>query len=189
MRGDRHCRKNHRSKGDGMIPELSGRARRLGDRVNTDYIISSSRKKESLDPHELKQWLFEAVDPALAASLRPGDLLVAGEAFGCGSAMEVAVTVVQAAGIPAVVARSFSRSYYRNAINNGLIPVECDTSGIGEGDHLALRIGAGGVRVVNDTNGAEVHANPFPPFVLDILETGGLVPYLRARGGFKEVPA
>jgi 3-isopropylmalate/(R)-2-methylmalate dehydratase small subunit len=174
-----------------MISELRGRARRLGDRVNTDYVISSSRKKETLDPHELKRWLLEAVDPEFAASVREGDLLVADEAFGCGSAMEVAVTVVLAAGIRAVVARSFSRTYYRNAINNGLIPVECDTSAIREGDAIAVRIGAGGgmadagtVLVVNETTGAKVPARPLPPFVLGILEAGGLVPYLRKHGGF-----
>ena len=169
-----------------MISEMRGRARRLGDRVNTDYIISSSRKKETLDPHQLKRWLLEEVDPGFAASVREGDLLVADEAFGCGSAMEVAVTVVLAAGIRAVVARSFSRTYYRNAINNGLIPVECDTAGIREGDALALRVGPGGVVVVNETTGAEIRARALPPFVLGILEAGGLVPYLRARGGFAE---
>lgn len=166
--------------------DLKGRVRRLGDRVNTDYIISSSRKKETLDPQQLKRWLLEAVDPAFAASVQPGDLLVADEAFGCGSAMEVAVTVVLAAGIEAVVAKSFSRTYYRNAINNGLIPVECDTDGIGEGNFMTLHIGAEGVTVSNDTTGKKVAARPFPPFVLAILEAGGLVPYLRSNGGFRE---
>jgi len=168
----------------GTFRELRGRARRLGDRVNTDYLISSSRKKESLDPHELKRWLLESLDPAFAASVREGDLLVADEAFGCGSAMEVAVTVVLAAGIEAVLARSFSRTYYRNAINNGLIPVECDTSHIGEGDQLRVRLGVEEVEVVNETRGVRVRARPLPPFVHEILEAGGLVPYLRARGRF-----
>jgi 3-isopropylmalate/(R)-2-methylmalate dehydratase small subunit len=170
----------------GTATELRGRARRLGDRVNTDYIISSSRKKETLDPYELKKWLLEAVDPGFAASVREGDILVADEAFGCGSAMEVAVTVVLAAGIRAVAARSFSRTYYRNAINNGLVPLECDTSGIREGDALTVRIHAGGAMVTNETTGAEFAARPLPPFVLGILEAGGLVPYLRDRGGFEE---
>jgi 3-isopropylmalate/(R)-2-methylmalate dehydratase small subunit len=165
---------------------IRGRARRLSDRVNTDYIISSSRKKETLDPHELKRWLLEDVDPEFAASVQDTDLLVAGEAFGCGSAMEVAVTVVQAAGIKAVVAKSFSRTYFRNAINNGLIPVECDTSDIREGDELSIQVGPEGVLVVNATTGAEVEASPLPLFVLGILEAGGLVPFLRDRGGFSE---
>jgi 3-isopropylmalate/(R)-2-methylmalate dehydratase small subunit len=169
-----------------MTSELRGRARRLGDRVNTDYIISSGRKKETLDPYELKHWLLEEVDPEFAASVRDTDLLVADEAFGCGSAMEVAVTVVQAAGIKAVVAKSFSRTYYRNAINNGLVPVECDTSGIREGDELTIQVGPDSVVVANATTGADIRARPLPPFVLGILEAGGLVPYLRERGGFAE---
>ena len=167
-----------------MISEIRGRARRLGDRVNTDYIISSSRKKETLDPHELKRWLLESVDPDFAASVADTDLLVAYEAFGCGSAMEVAVTVVLAAGIRAVLAKSFSRTYFRNAINNGLIPVECDTSSIRESDELSIQVEDGRVRVINKTSGAEIQASPIPPFVVEILEAGGLVPYLRAQGGF-----
>jgi len=171
------------------VNSIDGRARCLGDRINTDYIISSSRKKESLDPKELSRWLLEAVDPCFAASIRPGDILVAGESFGCGSAMEVAVTVVKAAGIPAVLAQSFSRTYYRNAINNGLVPVECDTSMIGEADLLSIRFDTTLVRVVNESTGAEVQAKPFAPFLLRILEAGGLAAYLTARGRFEEAGA
>ncbi len=167
---------------------LTGRARRLGDRINTDYIISSSRKKESLDPHELKRWLLEVVDPGFAASIRTGDIIVAGESFGCGSAMEVAVTVVKATGIPAVLAQSFSRTYFRNAINNGLLPVECDTSGVCEADELSLRVDERRVSVVNESSGTEIDAKPLPPFVLQLLDAGGLVPYLKTRGRFLEAP-
>jgi 3-isopropylmalate/(R)-2-methylmalate dehydratase small subunit len=80
------------------------------------------------------------VSPAFAASVQSGDLIVAGRNFGCGSAMEVAVTVIQAAGIHAVVARSFARSFFRNAINNGLLVVECDTSSFQEGDRVSIDV-------------------------------------------------
>jgi 3-isopropylmalate/(R)-2-methylmalate dehydratase small subunit len=156
--------------------------------VNTDYIIASSRKKETLDPHRLRTWLLESVDPSFAASVEPGDILVAGEAFGCGSAMEVAVTVVQAAGIRAVVAKSFSRTYFRNAINNGLLPVACDTGFVREGERISVRVGPGGCEVESVDRGITMPAAPLPPFVLRILEVGGLVPYLRDGGAFGDAP-
>ena len=171
----------------GTVLEFRGRARRLGDGVDTDTIIASVRKKETIDPHELKRWLLETLDPTWAASVRPGDIVVAGEAFGCGSAMEVAVTTVMAAGIQAVVARSFSRTYFRNAMNNGLLPVECDTSAFAEGDALTVRVTAGDVRVIHEGTGTVVQARPLAPFVLEIVQAGGLVPYLRERGRFEEV--
>jgi len=163
---------------------FAGRARLLGNDVNTDYIISSTRKKESLDPVVLRQFLLETLDPAFASSIAPGDLLVAGKNFGCGSAMEVAVTVVVAAGIRAVLARSFSRTYYRNAINNGLIPVECDTRGIDEGDDLSVLLDDAGVQVLDRSQARAIEAVALPGIMLDILNEGGLAPYFRKHHDF-----
>src|SRR5439155_2097332 len=132
-----------------MTARIEGRARVFGDDVNTDYIISSARKKETIDEQMLKRYLLETVDPSFAASVRDGDVLVAGRNFGCGSAMEVAATVILAAGIRAVIAQSFARTFYRNAINNGLLPVECDTSAIVEGDQLTVRLADTRVEVAN----------------------------------------
>ncbi len=112
-----------------MSRRIEGRVRRLGDHVNSDYIIASRRKRETLDESELKRYLLEGVDPAFAASVRPGDILVAGRNFGCGSAMEVAATVILAAGFTVVVAETFARAFYRNAVNNGLMPVAAPTAG------------------------------------------------------------
>jgi 3-isopropylmalate/(R)-2-methylmalate dehydratase small subunit len=167
-----------------MTIELGGRARLVGDDVNTDYIIASSRKKETLDPHVLKRYVFETLDPAFAATVGPGDLLVAGRNFGCGSAMEVAVTVLLAAGIRAVLARSFARTYYRNAINNGLIPIECDTGGLREGARLRAVLDDAGVRVMDDAGRREIVGRPLPSIVLGILREGGLVPYFRLHHDF-----
>ena len=166
-----------------MDIELTGRARRLGDDVNTDYIIASTRKRDTLDENELARYLLETLDPGFAASLRAGDVLVAGRNFGCGSAMEIAATVILAAGIRAVIASSFARTFYRNAINNGLVPVESDTSSIAEGDALVVRLGDDEARVENRRTGRLTPARPLPPFMRGILESGGLVAYLREHGG------
>jgi 3-isopropylmalate/(R)-2-methylmalate dehydratase small subunit len=194
------------------VNQINARARRLGDNVNTDYIISSSRKRETIDAGVLKQYLLEAVDPAFAASVRPGDVLVAGRNFGCGSAMEVAATVILASGIRAVLAQSFARAFFRNAINNGLMPIEIDINGIREGDRLVIRApaapredsessnagarasGGGAPRALKEDDhvvvticdtGTTLTAPAWPPIVRDILTSGGLVPYLRREGRFR----
>lgn len=163
---------------------IEGRARLLGSDINTDYIISSSRKKQSLDPDVLKKYLLESIDPHLAASVAPGDLLVAGRNFGCGSAMEVAVTVLLAAGIRAVLTPSFARTYFRNAINNGLVPVECETAGIDEGDRLTVALDGAGARIENHTRGTVIAGATWPEIMLSILNAGGLVPYFRKYHDF-----
>jgi 3-isopropylmalate/(R)-2-methylmalate dehydratase small subunit len=162
---------------------LSGRARILGDDINTDYLISSRRKKESLDPQVLRRYLLEDVDPGFAQSVVDGDILVAGQNFGCGSAMEVAVTVVLGAGIRAVVARSFSRTYWRNALNNGLLALVADTSGVAEGDALQVCLDrpTPELRVISQF-GRSIACEPMPDFMLAMREAGGLVPYLRMHG-------
>jgi len=157
---------------------LEGRARRFGDNVNTDYIIASTRKRDTIDEQVLKQWLLETLDPAFAASVREGDMIVAGHNFGCGSAMEVAVTVILAAGIKALIAQSYSRTFYRNAINNGLIPVQCDTSAFEEGDRLSVQLEGAEPSVANHTKNLTLAGVPISGIMLDILGHGGLVPYM-----------
>jgi 3-isopropylmalate/(R)-2-methylmalate dehydratase small subunit len=164
---------------------FEGRTRRFSDHVNTDYIISSARKRETLDVAVLKQFLFEAIDPAFAASVRDGDVIVAGRNFGCGSAMEIAATVILGAGIPVVLAETFSRTFYRNAINNGLVPVECDTAGMAEGDRLAVRLSDAGAEVTNRRTGRVVAGAALPGIMREILASGGLVGYLRSHGRFR----
>ncbi len=163
---------------------IAGRARKFGDDINTDYIISSLRKKETLEPHELKKFLFAAIDPTFAESVQPDDLVVAGKNFGCGSAMEVAVTVMLASGIEAVLAKSFARTYYRNAINNGLVPIECDTENIREGDRITIVIDGEGVSVRNEDTEITSVGHALAGVPMEILTAGGIVPYMRERGGF-----
>jgi 3-isopropylmalate/(R)-2-methylmalate dehydratase small subunit len=168
-----------------MKISIEGRARLVGDDVNSDYIISSSRKKETIDPQELKRHLLETLDPSFARSVQPADLLVAGKNFGCGSAMEIAVLVLLASGIKVVLADSFARTFYRNAINNGLIPIECNTKGIHEGDRLIMSLDEGAVLVRNETRGQELVGSPFPAIILDLATAGGLVPYFKIHHDFE----
>lgn len=170
-----------------MHIRLEGRARVFGDDVNTDYIISSTRKRETIDSDVLKKYLLETLDPAFAASVQPGDILVAGSNFGCGSAMEVAATVPYAAGFRAVLARSFARTYFRNAINNGLIPVECETGAIREGDRIVVDVDDT-LSVCNETRQVTIPACALPAHMVRILEAGGLVPFFREHRGFQVAP-
>ena len=157
----------------------------VGDDINADYIITSSRKRETTDASRLRHYLLETIDPAFAASVRTGDLLVAGRNFGCGSAMEVAATVILGAGIRAVIARTFARTFYRNAINNGLLPIECDTSRIGEGNALAVRLDGDRATVENLTRRESLPVAVVPPIMLAILENGGLVAAVRRYGSLR----
>lgn len=166
-----------------MLQSFDGRARLLGDDVNTDYIIASTRKRDTLDESVLKRYLLEAIDPAFAASVRAGDVLVAGTNFGCGSAMEIAATVVLAAGIRAVIAKSFSRTFYRNAINNALLPIECDTTAIREGDRLKISVEGDRTSVQLVERGKAIVARPLAPLMAAVLSAGGLVPFVR-QGGY-----
>ena len=165
--------------------KIEGRARLFGDDVNTDYIISSRRKRETIDESRLREFLFEGIDPTFPASVRPDDIIVAGSNFGCGSAMEVAVTVMQSAGIGAVLARSFARSFFRNAINNGLVVIECDTSSIIEGDRLSIELGDAAVVVQIPDRSLVITGMPIPGLMRSILRKGGLVEYLKSEGSFR----
>lgn len=163
---------------------IQGRARIVGADINTDYIVSSRRKRVTIDPDMLREFIFEDYDAAFGQSLVPEDIIVAGKNFGCGSAMEVAVTVVRAAGIKCVIAPSFARAYYRNAINNGLLPIICPTDSIREGDQLSIENGEGALLVTNDTQGKTLNGEPLPSMMIEILNEGGLASYLLKHGDF-----
>jgi 3-isopropylmalate/(R)-2-methylmalate dehydratase small subunit len=176
---------------------IDGRARVFGDDINTDYVISSRRKRDSLDPAVLRQFLFEDVDPNFAASLEPGDLIVAGKNFGCGSAMEIAASVLLGVGMKAVLARSFARTYFRNAVNNGLLPVTCDTREIHEFDRIVVEYPTAPIpelptqceiAVRNQTTGKVIPAEPLSKLLVAILQAGGLAPFFKQHGGFGLVP-
>jgi 3-isopropylmalate/(R)-2-methylmalate dehydratase small subunit len=163
---------------------FTGKVHRFGDDINTDYIISSKRKRDTIDVEILRQYIMEDIRPGFYNELAPGNVIVAGANFGCGSAMEQAAQVIKAAKIPAVVAKSFARVFYRNAINNGVYLVECETDAIKEGDELTLDFAPERTTVSRDRDGLFLTAPPIPTALKAILEAGGLIPFFRQHGRF-----
>lgn len=154
---------------------LGGRSIVFGDNINTDVIIPG-RYLISIDPVELGTHAFEPLGPEVQARLRESPVVVGGRNFGCGSAREQAATCLIGAGVKAVVARSYSRVFFRNAINTGLVAVECPAAvdAVHEGDEVWVDYEAGTVTV-----GGTAHPfAPFPPVLREILEAGGLIEHL-----------
>jgi len=160
--------------------KLVGRVWKHGDNVDTDAIIPARYLNVST-PQELAHHCLEDIDPTFADAVRPGDLIVAGENFGCGSSREHAPLAIKGAGVGCVVARSFARIFYRNAINVGLPVLECPAAvdETEQGHQLEIVLGMGQVR--NLTTGRVYQADPYPPFLMKIIDAGGLVPYTQRR--------
>ncbi|NPV89991.1 MAG: 3-isopropylmalate dehydratase small subunit [Firmicutes bacterium] len=162
--------------------KFTGKAWRFGEDVDTDAIIPA-RYLNTSDAKELAAHVMEDADPDFPSKVKPGDIIVAGKNFGCGSSREHAPIAIQAAGVSCVVAKSFARIFYRNAINIGLPIFECPdgTEGIAEGDVLEVDADQG---VINDqTQGRTYNATPFPEFMQKIMGTGGLINYVKERVG------
>ena len=160
-----------------LATQIEGRVFKFGDNVNSDIIIAG-RYLIYIDPKELAQHAFEMLGEEFPARLREYDILVAGRNFGCGSAREQASTAIKGLGIKAVVAASFARTFYRNAINDGLTIVECPEihAAVEEGDRIAIALSSG--RITH--RGREYAFPQMPESVRRILELGGLANYLKA---------
>lgn len=167
-----------------MRKEKQGRAWVFGDDINTDYIISSRRKRDTLDPVALAKFMMEDIRPGFGLQVNPGDFLVGGRNFGCGSAMEIATSVIIGAGVRAVIAKSFARTFFRNGINGGLLLIETDTGSIRDGDMLLLDLDGESVVLRNVTRGEEYYGTGMSHFLESIVESGGLIPYLSENRGF-----
>ncbi|MDI6819990.1 MAG: 3-isopropylmalate dehydratase small subunit [Candidatus Hodarchaeaceae archaeon] len=150
----------------------------FGDNIDTDQIIAG-RYLVKTDPRELAKHAMETIDPKFATRVRAGDVIIAGRNFGCGSSREHAPVALKAAGISAIVAESFARIFYRNAINQGLPAVVCRRArkGFKSGDEVEIDLEKGMVH--NLTTGKSFKCEPLPEFILRILRAGGMLPYLK----------
>ena len=159
---------------------ISGRVWRYGDHINTDLIIPG-RYLDNYDLRHLAAHAMEDVDVQFAKEVRPGDIMVAGRNFGCGSSREQAPLALKAAGVAAIIAGRASRIFYRNSMNVGLPVVICPEAGrmFEKGDTAEIDLEAGMLR--NARTGESARFNPPPAFLLKILEDGGLVAHLRKR--------
>ena len=165
-----------------METKITGRVWRYGDDVNTDVIFPGKYTYSISDPREMAQHALEDLDPTFVANVQPGDIIVAGKNWGCGSSREQAVTCLKEAGVGAIVARSFARIYFRNAINAGLPIVTCDAvEAVEAGDEVTIDFAAG----IVTTPGGEYAFPPLSPSVMEILEDGGLIPHVRKRLGIE----
>lgn len=163
---------------------LMGRAHKFGDSINTDYIISGKYKFKTLDMDELAKHVMEDLDPDFHSKITPGDFIVAGKNFGLGSSREQAPLAIKHAKISAVIAQSFARIFFRNAINTGLPILICrDADRIDEGDELEVDLSSG--LISNRTKGEEMKAEKLPPIMIKILGDGGLAEHLIKHGGFE----
>ena len=162
---------------------LKAKAFVFGNDINTDYIISGKYKFKSNDMREMAKHAMEELDPNYFERVSPqGGFLVAGTNFGCGSSREQAPLVLINSNTKAVLAQSFARIFYRNAINTGLPLVECDTTRINEGDDLDVDLEAGVVR--NLTTNEDITFAPLPPVMATLLADGGLVAHFNKNEGF-----
>ncbi|MCX7970987.1 MAG: 3-isopropylmalate dehydratase small subunit [Negativicutes bacterium] len=159
---------------------IKGKVWRYGDNVDTDVIIPA-RYLNITDIRQLASHCLEDLDPGFTGKVSPGDIIVAGTNFGCGSSREHAPAVIKQAGVACVVAASFARIFYRNAINIGLPVLEVGeaVSRLTEGDVIEIDAGRG--QIVNLSRGQTISARPLPQFVAEIAACGGLINYVRER--------
>ncbi len=160
--------------------QLEGNAWKFGDNIDTDVIIPA-RYLNTSDQAELAKHCMEDADPAFAGQVQPGDIIVGGSNFGCGSSREHAPLAIKGAGVSCVIARNFAHIFYRNAFNIGLPILECPAAveGIRAGDRVAVDAAAGTIR--NLTTGAAFEAKPIPPFMQEIIAAGGLIEHVKRK--------
>jgi len=162
---------------------LKGRAFKFGDNISTDHIIPGRLAHLRSNLPELAKHVMEDADPTFASRVKAGDFIVGSNNFGLGSSREHAPLVIKMAGVSAILAKSVARIFFRNAINQGLPVLICDTDGIDEGDKLEVDLAAGTVN--NITKADQLTFGKLPEVMLKILDEGGLIPYIKKYGDFR----
>jgi len=163
---------------------LKGESLKLGNNINTDFIISGRYKFSITDIKELSKHIMEDIDPNFYSKIKPGaSFIVAGNNFGMGSSREQAPLVIKESGVLAVIAKSFARIFYRNSFNIGLCLIETDTDKINEHDILDIDLDNGIIK--NVTRNIELKAKPFPGFMQELLKEGGIIKYYQKHGQLK----
>lgn len=161
---------------------IRGKVHKYGSNVDTDVIIPA-RYLNTTDPKELASHCMEDIDAEFVKTVEPGDIIVADDNFGCGSSREHAPISIKASGIGCIIANTYARIFYRNALNTGLPILECPeaVAGISNGDTVEVDLEAG--KITNVTTGKSYQAKPFPPFMRQLIEVGGLVNYTKTKVG------
>jgi 3-isopropylmalate/(R)-2-methylmalate dehydratase small subunit len=162
---------------------LRGKVHKFGDDISTDLIIPGRYARLRSNLPELARHVLEDADPDFVNRVRPGDFVVGGDNFGQGSSREHAPLVIKMAGVSAILAKSVARIFFRNAINQGLPVLICDTDRLADGDELEIDLLGGTVKDV--TNGAVLTFGRMPQVMVNILNEGGLIPYIRKHGDLK----
>ncbi len=167
----------------GNIGEVKkGRAFKFGDNISTDHIAPGRLFHLRSNLEEFSKHVLEDADPEFASKMQKGDFVVAGSNFGLGSSREHAPQIIKIAGVGAVIAKSFARIFYRNAINIGLLAIECNTDNIDAGDELELDAKSGILK--NLTKGETIKITPLPDVMIKLLNDGGLIEHLKKHGDF-----
>ncbi len=166
-----------------MQTALKGQAFKFGDDISTDLIIAGKYAHLRSNLPELAKHVMEDANPDFANQVQPGDFIVGGSNFGLGSSREHAPLVIKMAGVSAILAKSFARIFFRNAINQGVPVLICDTDKISQGDQLEVSLDEG--IITNVTKGEKYTFTKIPPAMLSILNEGGLIHYINKHGDFK----
>lgn len=162
---------------------LRGKVWKFGDDISTDHIAPGRLFHLRSNLPELAKHVLEDADPEFAKKMSKGDFVVGGKNFGLGSSREHAPTIIKLSGVSAVLAKSFARIFYRNAINVGLPLLECETDQVDAGDELEVDLSTG--KILDKTKSIELKAHPLPKAMINILNDGGLVAHIEKHGDFK----